>query len=67
VTLLPELVLRAPAPALAVRPIGGGEVTRGLFAGTRATDAARPSTRAVLDAVGGQALRLGGTPARPAA
>src|SRR4051812_2966797 len=66
VTLLPELVLRAPGPGLAVRPIAGGEVARGLFAATRATDAARPSTHALLDAVRGQALRLGGTPARSA-
>lgn len=67
VTLLPELVLGAPGPALAVRPIGGGDVARALFAATRATDAARPSTRAVLDAIRGRAVRLAGTPARPAA
>ena len=41
----------ALAPALAVRAIAEGSVDRAIFAATRAADAARPSTRALLAAV----------------
>jgi DNA-binding transcriptional LysR family regulator len=51
VTLLPELVLPARGAGLAVRRIAGDRAGRAIFAVTRAADAARPSTRALLDAV----------------
>jgi DNA-binding transcriptional LysR family regulator len=51
VTLLPDLVLEEGTPGLAVRRIAGDRVERGIFAVTRASDAARPSTRALLAAV----------------
>jgi len=52
VTLLPALILPHPAPpTLAIRPIAEGTVERRVFAATRQTDAARPSTRAMLEAV----------------
>ena len=49
VTLLPELPLAGCELDVAVRPVGAG--SRGIFAVTRATDAARPSTQALLAAV----------------
>jgi DNA-binding transcriptional LysR family regulator len=49
VTLLPELPLADSEHAVEVRPIGA--VSRGIFAVTRAADAARPSTQALLSAV----------------
>jgi len=63
VTLLPELPLAGRgavlpgrprtggAPALAVRAMAEGSVDRTIFAATRAVDAERPSTRALLAAV----------------
>jgi DNA-binding transcriptional LysR family regulator len=51
VTLLPALVAPETHAGVAVRPIAGGPVARTIFAATRATDAARPSTRAVLAAI----------------
>jgi DNA-binding transcriptional LysR family regulator len=51
VTLLPGLVLPARAAGLAVRAPAGGAATRAIYAVTRATDEARPSTRAVLEAL----------------
>jgi DNA-binding transcriptional LysR family regulator len=51
VTLLPELPLDPRPPGVAVRAIADGPVNRTIFAVTRATDAARPSTRALLAAV----------------
>jgi len=51
VTMLPELVLPARPPGVAVRAIAEGPVSRTIFAATRTTDAARPSTRALLNAV----------------
>jgi DNA-binding transcriptional LysR family regulator len=48
VTLLPDLVLPEPHPGIALRPIVGEPVMRTILAVTRAADAARPSTRAVL-------------------
>jgi DNA-binding transcriptional LysR family regulator len=49
VTLLPELPLAGRELDVAVRPIG--PVSRAIFAVTRAADAARPSTQALLAAV----------------
>ena len=51
VTLLPELALPARYPGIAMRPIAGEPAGRTIWAVTRATDAARPSTRALLGAV----------------
>src|SRR5687768_14093656 len=52
VAMLPALPLagRAGAPGVAVRAIAEGEVRRSIFAATRAVDAERPSTRALLAA-----------------
>ena len=49
VTLLPELAIAARRPGVALRRIAGGAVERAIFAATRSADAARPSTRALLD------------------
>jgi DNA-binding transcriptional LysR family regulator len=51
VTMLPDLVLPRRDRRVAVRSIARGPLERAIFAVTRATDASRPSTRAVLDAV----------------
>jgi DNA-binding transcriptional LysR family regulator len=55
VTLLPALVLPERDPALAVRAIAGAGIERTIHAVTRAADAARPSTRALVAAVGAAA------------
>ncbi|MGH2838515.1 MAG: LysR family transcriptional regulator [Thermoleophilaceae bacterium] len=59
VALLPDLPLPDRNPGIAVRSIAEGPVSRKIFAAYRTTDTARPSTRAVLDAVSaaGSALR----------
>ena len=51
VTLLPALVAPEAVPGVEARAIAGAPVARTIFAATRASDAARPSTRAVLEAV----------------
>jgi DNA-binding transcriptional LysR family regulator len=51
VTMLPRLVLPGRDPKVALRSIAGGPLDRAIFAVTRVTDASRPSTRALLDAV----------------
>lgn len=51
VTLLPGLVVPGSHPGVEVRPIAEAPVRRTIFAATRGADAARPSTRALLDAV----------------
>jgi DNA-binding transcriptional LysR family regulator len=51
VTLLPELVRPDAHPRVAVRAIAEGSVHRTIFAATRATDAERPTVRALLAAV----------------
>ncbi len=51
VTLLPELVLPGRHPGVTLRPIAEDPLERVIFAVTRAADAARPSTRALLAAV----------------
>jgi len=59
VTLLPELVLRDRGPGLALRRIAGAPIERAVFAVTRAADAARPSTQALLAAVRDATAALG--------
>ena len=51
VAMLPALALLGRPPGLALREIAEGPVRRQIFAATRATDAGRPSTRALLTAV----------------
>jgi DNA-binding transcriptional LysR family regulator len=51
VTLLPGLVLPGRHAGIALRGIAAGSVGRAIFAVTRASDAARPSTRALVAAV----------------
>jgi DNA-binding transcriptional LysR family regulator len=51
VTLLPELALAGRMKGVARRAIAEGTVTRAIFAATRAADATRPSTQALLAAV----------------
>jgi DNA-binding transcriptional LysR family regulator len=51
VTLLPDLVLSGRHPGIALRAIAEAPVDRAIFAVTRASDAARPSTRALVAAV----------------
>jgi DNA-binding transcriptional LysR family regulator len=51
VTLLPELILPERHPGVAVRRIAEGGLGRTIFAATRATDARRPSTQALLSAI----------------
>jgi DNA-binding transcriptional LysR family regulator len=65
VTLLPDLVLPGRHPGVALRTIAGDPVSRAIFAATRAADAARPSTQAVLAAVRHAAAELAGRPLRP--
>ena len=65
VTMLPELVL-SPRPAgLTLRAIADGPVQRTIFVATRAADAARPSTQALLAAVRDAVAALG-PPVSPA-
>jgi len=49
--LIPDLPLVGGRPGVAIRPIAESEVTRSIFAVTRAADAARPSTQALLAAI----------------
>jgi DNA-binding transcriptional LysR family regulator len=51
VTMLPALALRDRDANVALRAIAEGPVERAIFAAIRATDAARPSTQALLAAV----------------
>jgi DNA-binding transcriptional LysR family regulator len=51
VTMLPELPLPARYPGIALRRIADAPISRAIFAATRAADAARPSTQALLAAV----------------
>jgi DNA-binding transcriptional LysR family regulator len=52
VTMLPDLPLPDRLPGIAIRAIAEGSVDRAIFAATRTSDAARPSTRALLAAIG---------------
>jgi DNA-binding transcriptional LysR family regulator len=58
VTLLPELALPERHPGVTLHRVGGEPVERRIFAVTRASDEARPSTRALLAAVAGTASEL---------
>src|SRR4051794_1333316 len=58
VSLLPDLVLPHRHPGVAVRPMARGSMSRAIFAVTRAADAARPSTQALVGAVREAAARL---------
>jgi DNA-binding transcriptional LysR family regulator len=49
--LIPDLPLVGGRPGVAIRPIAESGVTRAIFAVTRAADAARPSTQALLAAI----------------
>jgi DNA-binding transcriptional LysR family regulator len=51
VTLLPDLVLPGRHGGIALRAIAEGPVARAIFAVTRASDAQRPSTQALVAAV----------------
>lgn len=51
VTMLPELALPARRRGIALRRIAEGDVERAIVAVTRAADAARPSTQALLAAI----------------
>src|SRR5215207_5858556 len=51
VTLLPDLVLPGRHPGIALRAIAEATVGRAIFAVTRASDAERPSTQALVVAV----------------
>ena len=51
VTMLPELVLPARRRGIALRRIAERDLSRAIVAVTRAADAARPSTQALLAAV----------------
>ena len=57
-TLLPDLVLPDRPPGVEVRPIAEAPIARTIFAVTRAADAERPSTQALLAAVRREALAL---------
>src|SRR5215208_4758094 len=58
VTLLPDLVLPGRHTGIALRTIAEGPVGRAIFAVTRASDATRPSTQALLAAVRDAATAL---------
>jgi DNA-binding transcriptional LysR family regulator len=57
VGMLPDLALPDRLPGITLRDIADAELSRSIFAATRATDAARPSTQAVLAAVREAATR----------
>jgi DNA-binding transcriptional LysR family regulator len=58
VTMLPDLPLPARHPGIKLRDIADAHVSRAIFAATRATDATRPSTQALLAAVRDTAAAL---------
>ena len=51
VGMLPDLALPSRLPGIRLRDIADAHLSRAIFAATRATDAARPSTQAALAAV----------------
>ena len=59
VTMLPDLALVGGYPGVTLREIEEGPVSRAIFAATRSTDAARPSTQALLAAVRDAVAELG--------
>jgi DNA-binding transcriptional LysR family regulator len=64
VALLPGLALPDDDPRIAVRSVAGARPTRAIHAVTRASDAARPSTQALLAAVR-RVARTSRLPVRP--
>jgi DNA-binding transcriptional LysR family regulator len=62
VAMLPDLPLPARHPGVKLRDIADAPVSRAIFAATRATDAARPSTRALLAAMQDVAVALDTAP-----
>src|SRR4051794_10311025 len=60
VTLLPELPLPPRYPGVVARAIAGPPIERVIFAATRSADAVRPSTGALLAAVGRATAALSG-------
>jgi hypothetical protein len=56
--MLPELPLEGRRRGVALRTIAEGPVDRAIFAATRTTDAARPSTLALMAAVRDAAAAL---------
>jgi DNA-binding transcriptional LysR family regulator len=58
VTMLPDLVVPGRHPGVALRRIAGDPLSRAIFAVTRTSDAARPSTQALLAAVRNAATAL---------
>jgi DNA-binding transcriptional LysR family regulator len=60
VALIPDLPLRDPRPGIAVRAIADGPIERAIFAATRASDAARPSTQALIAAIRDAVAQVGG-------
>ncbi len=72
VTMLPDLVVPGRHPGVTLRAIAEGPVSRTIYAATRTSDAARPSTRGLLAAVHDAAAALpqsasgGGVPPRVA-
>jgi DNA-binding transcriptional LysR family regulator len=59
VGMLPDLPLPARLPGIKLRNIADAHVSRAIFAATRTTDRARPSTQAVLGAVRQAVAELG--------
>jgi hypothetical protein len=60
VTLVPELALQDRRAGVALRAVAERSADRAIFAVTRAADAARPSTQALLGAVRNAAAALPG-------
>jgi DNA-binding transcriptional LysR family regulator len=58
VALLPDLTMPGSHPEVVLRRIAEAPVSRAIFAATRVTDAARPSTRALLKAMQAAAAAL---------
>jgi DNA-binding transcriptional LysR family regulator len=58
VALLPDLVLPGRHPGIAVRRIAEAPIERAIFAVTRSSDAARPSTQALVGAMRDAAAAL---------
>jgi DNA-binding transcriptional LysR family regulator len=62
VALLPDLAMPGSHPGVVLRRIAEGAASRAIFAATRVTDAARPSTQALMSAVRKAAAALPQTP-----
>jgi DNA-binding transcriptional LysR family regulator len=58
VTMLPDLVVPGRHPGVTLRGIAGASLDRAIFAVTRSSDAARPSTQALVAAVRDAAAAL---------